>query len=348
MRSTKEESGFFSRAVLVQLEKNKEIKEVNTNSSRTIKTYLAPMEGITTYVYRNAQAAVYGRLDKYFTPFLEPHEKRSFKKRELQEILPENNRGIPVVPQILTNRAEGFLELAGTLQDFGYQEINLNLGCPSRTVVSKGKGSGFLAVPEELDRFLDKIFSGLEKRQTAKETLGISVKTRLGMESPEEFPRLLDIFNQYPLKELIVHPRVQKDYYNNRPNRDMYRLAEQKSKTSVCYNGDLFTYKDVEEFCREFPKTQTIMLGRGLIRNPGLLAGEMTEQEKKARFRQFHELVLEGYRKQEMGDRNVLFKMKELWFYQIQEFPGAEKAGKRIKKAQTLAEYETAVLEIWG
>lgn len=321
---------------------------MNTNSSRKIKTYLAPMEGITTYVYRNAQAAVYGCLDKYFTPFLEPHEKRSFKKRELQEILPENNRGIPVVPQILTNRAEGFLELAGSLQDFGYDEINLNLGCPSRTVVSKGKGSGFLAVPEELDRFLDKVFSGLEKRKIIEKTPGISVKTRLGMESPEEFSGILDIFNQYPLKELIIHPRVQKDYYNNKPNREIYRLAEQKSRNPVCYNGDLFTHKDVEEFCREFPETQALMLGRGLIRNPGLLAGEMTEQEKKVRFRQFHELVLEGYRKQEMGDRNVLFKMKELWFYQIQEFPGTEKVGKRIKKAQTLAEYEAAVLAVWG
>ena len=161
-----------------------------------VKRYLAPMEGITTYVYRNAQAAVYGALDKYFTPFLEPHEKRSFKKRELQEILQENNRGLLVVPQILTNRAEGFLELAASLQEFGYREINLNLGCPSRTVVSKGKGSGFLAFPEELDRFFDAVFSELDRKQGGGGRLRISVKTRLGMERPEEFPRLLEIFNR--------------------------------------------------------------------------------------------------------------------------------------------------------
>ena len=311
-----------------------------------VKRYLAPMEGITTYVYRNAQAAVYGALDKYFTPFLEPHEKRSFKKRELQEILPENNRGLFVVPQILTNRAEGFLELAASLQDFGYREINLNLGCPSRTVVSKGKGSGFLAFPEELDRFFDAVFSELDRKQGGGGRLRISVKTRLGVERPEEFPRLLEIFNRYPLEELIVHPRVQQDYYNNTPDLEQYRLAQRESRAPVCYNGDLFTGDGVEAFLAEFPETERIMLGRGLIRNPGLLAGKMTEQEKRECFRRFHELVLEGYQAWNMGERNVLFKMKELWFYQIREFPGAEKNAKRIKKAQTLGEYEAAVREL--
>ena len=201
-----------------------------------VKRYLAPMEGITTYVYRNAQAAVYGALDKYFTPFLEPHEKRSFKKRELQEILPENNRGLFVVPQILTNRAEGFLELAASLQDFGYREINLNLGCPSRTVVGKGKGSGFLAFPEELDRFFDAVFSELDKREGGDGRLRISVKSRLGVERPEEFPRLWEIFNRYPLEERIVHPRVQQDDYNNTPDLEQYRLAQRESRAPVCYN----------------------------------------------------------------------------------------------------------------
>ena len=299
--------------------------------------YLAPMEGITTYIYRNAQAAVYGRLDKYFTPFLEPHEKRSFKKRELQEILQENNKGLFVVPQILTNRAEGFLELSASLYDMGYREVNLNLGCPSRTVVSKGKGSGFLAFPEELDRFLDTVFQGLAGNMPG---MRLSVKTRLGMESPEEFPELLKIFGKYPLEELIVHPRVQKDYYNHRPDREMFRYARKESPGPLCYNGDLFTGEDVEAFLAEFPKTDRLMLGRGLIRNPGLAAGELTEEERKERFRRFHGLVLNGYREWDMGDRNVLFKMKELWFYQIRQFADAEKLGKKIKKAQTLAEYE--------
>lgn len=307
-----------------------------------LQIYLAPMEGITTYIYRNAQAAVYGRLDKYFTPFLEPHEKRSFKKRELQEILPEHNQELFVVPQILTNRAEGFLELAAALKEFGYEEINLNLGCPSKTVTGKGKGAGFLAFPKELDRFLDRVFSGLGAG------MRLSVKTRLGVESPEEFPLLLDIFNSYPLEELIVHPRVQRDYYNNCPNWEVFRATRQKSRAPLCYNGDLFTRKDIERFRTEFPDTERLMLGRGIIRNPGLMAGEGTREEQKERFRRFHSLVLEGYRAWDMGDRNVLFKMKELWFYQIRQFEDAEKYGKKIKKAQRLSEYEEAVEELLG
>ena len=175
--------------------------------------YLAPMEGVTTFLYRRAHAAVYGPLDKYFTPFLEPREKRSMKTKERNEVLPEHNKSLNVVPQILTNHAAGFLELAGTLWEMGYREINLNLGCPSKTVVTRGKGSGFLAAPEELDRFFDAVYKGLPGE------MKLSVKTRIGVEADEEFERLLAIYNQYPISELIIHPRLQQDYYKNHPRK---------------------------------------------------------------------------------------------------------------------------------
>ena len=154
------------------------------------RIYLAPMEGVTTFIYRNAHAAVYGPLDKYFTPFLEPHEKRSMKTKERNEVLSQHNEGLYVVPQILTNHAEGFLELTETLQEMGYQEINLNLGCPSKTVVTRGKGAGFLASPEELERFLDMVFKDLPGE------MKLSVKTRIGMEADEEFEKLLAVYNR--------------------------------------------------------------------------------------------------------------------------------------------------------
>ena len=201
----------------------------------TPRIYLAPMEGVTTFVYRNAHAAVYGPLDKYFTPFLEPHEKRSMKTKERNEVLSEHNQGLDLVPQILTNHAEGFLELAETLQDMGYGELNLNLGCPSKTVVTRGKGSGFLASPEKLDRFFDRVYKGLPGE------MKLSVKTRIGMEADEEFAELLAIYNRYPLEELIIHPRLQKDYYKNSPRREAFRYALRESKAPLCYNGDLFT-----------------------------------------------------------------------------------------------------------
>lgn len=300
-----------------------------------MKYYLAPLEGITTWVYRKAHAEVYGPLDKYFIPFIEPHEKRDFKTRELQEILPEHNEGIYAVPQILTNRAEGFIKLGRALQELGYEEINLNLGCPSRTVVSKHKGSGFLACPEELDRFLDEIFEKLDMR--------ISIKTRIGKDSPDEFPHLLSIFNQYPLEELIIHPRVQADYYQNEPRREVFLQAWEQSRNSVCYNGDLFTRERIGEFQREFVEADRIMIGRGIIVDPGLIHGENTIEQ----FRDFHERVFRGYMERNMGDVNVLYKMKELWFYQIHLFPDSERYGKQLKKVQKLSEYERIVEELF-
>ncbi len=209
---------------------------------KTVKYYMAPLESVTTWIYRQAHAKIYGRLDKYFIPFLEPHEKRDFKTRELQEILPEHNENISAVPQILTNRSEGFIKLAKALKDWGYEEINLNLGCPSKTVVTKGKGSGFLAKPEELERFLTEIFDALSGE------VKISVKTRIGKEDPEEFPALLELFNKYPMEELIIHPRVQKDGYGNVPRLELYELAEKQSVNPLCYNGDLYTREQIRNF----------------------------------------------------------------------------------------------------
>lgn len=312
----------------------------------TPRIYLAPMEGVTTFVYRNAHAAVYGPLDKYFTPFLEPHEKRSMKTKERNEVLPEHNQGLDLVPQILTNHAEGFLELAETLQDMGYGELNLNLGCPSKTVVTRGKGSGFLASPGELDRFFDRVYKGLPGE------MKLSVKTRIGMEADEEFAELLAIYNRYPLEELIIHPRLQKDYYKNSPRREAFRYALRESKAPLCYNGDLFTEKQIAEFEAEFPQEECLMLGRGVILNPGLptvLRGEADGREESVRrekFREFHQRVVDGYRALDIGERNVLFKVKELWFYQIHLFEHAEKYGKKIKKAQNLEAYQECVREL--
>lgn len=138
------------------------------------------------------------------------------------DILPENNEGMRLVPQILTNDAKGFLQTVEKLEDYGYEEVNLNLGCPSKTVVSKNRRSGFLAMPDELDRFLDEIYRGTQVR--------ISIKTRIGKHSPDEFERLLKIYNQYPVEELIIHPRLQQDFYKNTPNLEVFAEAVRESR----------------------------------------------------------------------------------------------------------------------
>jgi len=305
---------------------------------KTVKYYMAPLESVTTWIYRQAHAKIYGRLDKYFIPFLEPHEKRDFKTRELQEILPEHNENIYVVPQILTNRSEGFIKLAKALKDWGYEEINLNLGCPSKTVVTKGKGSGFLAKPEELERFLTEIFDALSGE------VKISVKTRIGKEDPEEFPALLELFNKYPMEELIIHPRVQKDGYGNVPRLELYELAEKQSLNPLCYNGDLYTREQIRNFAERFPGTERLMFGRGFLRDPGLLYNEGKDpKDIFEKFWAFHDLVYEGYQERNMGDRNVLFKMKELWSYQVYQFSEPERLFKTFKKMQDCNEYEQMI-----
>lgn len=305
---------------------------------KIVKYYMAPLESVTTWIYRQAHAKIYGRLDKYFIPFLEPHEKRDFKTRELQEILPEHNENIYAVPQILTNRSEGFIKLAKALKDWGYEEVNLNLGCPSKTVVTKGKGSGFLAKPEELERFLTEIFDALSGE------VKISVKTRIGKEDPEEFPALLELFNKYPMEELIIHPRVQKDGYGNVPRLELYELAEKQSVNPLCYNGDLYTREQIRNFAERFPGTERLMFGRGFLRDPGLLYNEGKDpKDIFEKFWAFHDLVYEGYQERNMGDRNVLFKMKELWSYQVYQFSEPERLFKTFKKVQDCNEYEQMI-----
>ncbi len=298
--------------------------------------YLAPLEGITGYVYRNAYEKVFHNVDKYFTPFLSPTKNKKLTSREKNDVLPEHNKGMYVVPQILTNCAEHFLDTVIQLKAFGYQEVNLNLGCPSGTVVTKKKGAGFLSDPAMLDEFLDEIFRGSQ--------IKISVKTRLGMESIEEFPRLMEIFNRYPMEELIVHPRVQKDFYKNVPQYECYEWAMKESVNPLCYNGDIFGVDSFERCLNRFPKQKVWMLGRGIIGNPGLI-GEIKDNQPPTieQLKQFHDEIYGGYEVIMSGERNVLFKMKELWFYMGNLFEDSKKELKQIKKATKAVEYKTAV-----
>lgn len=334
----------------------------------------APMEGITGYVYRNAHHQYYDGIDRYFTPFITPNQTKKFTSREMNDVLPEHNEGVTIIPQILTNKAEDFLWAAGKLRELGYEEINLNLGCPSGTVVTKKRGSGFLAFPVVLDAFLDEVCTEMEKLG-----MKISVKTRIGKDSPEEWEELLEIYSRYPLSELIIHPRIQTDFYRNHPNLDAYEQAVKREDTTeipLTYNGDLFSVRDFDELLERFPGTKSVMMGRGLLTNPALAeqiekrrmkncaetgkdqdcqsehAGREEKPEKvlneKKRLREFHDALLAGYGEVIPGDRNVLFKMKELWFYFGQAFENDEKALKQIRKAVRMDAYKDAVTKIFS
>ena len=312
--------------------------------------YFAPLEGITTYPYRNLHHKYFGGVEKYFTPFLAPGPEQGMSVKEMRDVLPENNAGVPVVPQILTNRAGDFLLASKKLSEMGYREINLNLGCPSGTVTAKKKGSGFLLYPDDLDRFFDEVFSDAAVRNG--EFL-VSVKTRIGKNEVEEWPELMQVYNRYPIHELTVHPRIQKEFYKETPHLDVFTDILKESRNPVVYNGDLFTVEKVKEFREKFPTVGTVMIGRGLIRNPALaemILQEETEPEADIlpRIREFHDALFEHYRETMSGYRNLLFRMKDLWSYMLAEVPDSEKLAKKIRKSQHEPEYLAAVEEVFA
>lgn len=307
-----------------------------------MKFYFAPLEGITGYIYRNAfQDFFGGEVDRYFTPFIATAHEGTVKNRSLRDIFPANNKGISLVPQILGNNAQDFISLSKQIRELGYGEVNLNLGCPYGTVVSKGKGAGFLARKEELKAFLSEIYSaGITE---------ISIKTRIGKDSPEEFEELLELYNQYPVKELIIHPRIQLDFYKNKPNMEVFEKALLKSKNPLCYNGDIFTVADYNNFYEKYSQVDKLMIGRGLLVNPALLreikGGNAIEKKE---LKDFHDRLYADYGKVMSGDKNTLFKMKELWNYFRYLFPEGDKQLKKIQKTQRSADYEAAVREVFA
>lgn len=305
-----------------------------------MKYYMAPMEGLTGYVYRNAYHKFFRPMDRYFTPFI---ANKKMSNGEIRDLLPEHNEGMHVVPQILTNRSEDFLVVAKEIAQYGYDTVNLNVGCPSGTVVAKGRGAGLLAEPEVLDHFLYEIFEGYAGK--------ISIKTRIGMEDENEWQDILAVYEKYPLEELIIHPRVRKDFYKGNPRLDAFSYAMEESGHRLCYNGDICSAEDLQDRKERFPDLDRVMLGRGLLCNPFLIEMSKTAddaahdhmQEKKDRLYAFHQEILEGYIQIMSGDRNVLFRMKELWFYLGDCFTNADKYLKKIKKSERLVAYQAAV-----
>ena len=301
-----------------------------------MRYYFAPMEGLTDSVYRRLHHKYFGGIDRYYMPFLSPTMHRTLSGKEDRELPIADSVNFVAIPQVLTKVAEDFSWAAQVCQDRGYDEVNLNVGCPSGTVVAKGKGAGMLSSPSELDRFLDTIFQS--------SVLPISVKTRLGLTEPEEFPAILEVFNRYPIKELTIHPRVRKQFYQGEVSLEMFRYAYAESKNPLCYNGDLFCKADIEKIAAEFPNVDAMMLGRGLVADPGMLCGGTNVQTLEA----FHDALLEEYCVLFGGSRNAMFRLKENWSYLLPQFENSEKLAKRLRKTTDLAEYKQIAREIFS
>ena len=188
---------------------------------------------------------------------------------------------------------------------------------------------------EALDRFLEDIFAG--------SPLPITIKTRLGLTAPEEFPAVLEVLNRYPIKELTVHPRVRKAFYKGDVEMASFRYAYEHCVNPLCYNGDLLSTAQAEALSAEFPKVKSVMIGRGLIGDPGMLTpGGTTVQKLEA----FLDELLEEYLREFGGSRNAMFRLKENWGFLIHLFDGHDKLRKRLFKTTDIGEYRQIVREI--
>ena len=301
--------------------------------------YLAPMEGITGYIVRNAFAHYFPYIDTYFTPFIPAAKKMS--KKIKRDLAPENNAGICLIPQLIGNDADEFLMMIAQLQQLGFTSVNLNFGCPSGTVVSKGKGAGVLSDPDALDKLLEAVFD--------QSPLPVSVKTRIGMESETEWEDICRVYARYPMEELIIHPRLRTDYYSGTPHMEAFSYAAEQIKVPLCYNGDICSVDDYRRIHQQYPGVDRVMIGRGLLKNPGLV-GEIkgNPPAKKEQLKAFHDEILEGCLLTFRAEKDVVFHLKEIWFYLTDSFPEREKYLKLIRKCQSLPEYRMIVQQIFG
>lgn len=299
-----------------------------------MRYYFAPMEGLTDSIYRRLHHKYFPGVDRYYMPFLSPTIHRTLTSKEERELPMADSVAFSAVPQMLTKVPADFLWAARVCRDRGYREMNLNVGCPSGTVVAKDKGSGMLRDLDSLDRFLEEIFR--------EAPLPVSVKTRLGLESPEAFPAILEIYNRYPIQELTVHPRVRRQFYNGNVDMEMFAFAMENSKNPLCFNGDILSLAQAESLQRQFPQLEAVMIGRGLISDPGMLSGGT----RPAVLEDFMNALLEAYEAAFGSSRNAMFRLKENWFYLLKRFEGSEKLGKRLRKTTDIAEFQSITAEI--
>ena len=299
-----------------------------------MRYYYAPMEGLTDSIYRRLHHKYFGGIDRYYMPFISPTIHRTLTHKEDRELPMADSVDFCAIPQILTKVPEDFLWAAQVCADRGYQEVNLNVGCPSGTVVSKGKGSGMLRSPAELDAFLEAIFKD--------SPLPISVKTRLGLENPEDFVSLLEVFNRYPIKELTIHPRVRKDFYKEPVREEWFRYAYENSKNPLCYNGNIMTKDQADSVSVQYSGVDAVMIGRALIADPGMLCGGTTARALEG----FLSELTEEYIREFGSARNAMFRLKENWGFLRHRFENSDKLWKQLRKTTDIHEYNAITAQI--
>ena len=308
----------------------------------TFRIYFAPLQESTDYIYRGAHAKFFGGVDKYYAPYIVRQNDGTVKTSHLRDIKSANNEGYPFVPQILAGNSADFIFLTRMLQDNGYNEINWNLGCPYPMVTNKGLGSGLLPFPERIKSILDESLPQINCR--------ISIKMRTGLQSHDEIFQIIDILNEFPLSEIILHPRFGKQLYRGERNEAIFAEVHKTLKHPLIYNGDIESAENLKRLNLLYGDITTWMIGRGILKNPFLPVllkkGILPETEEKAIIlRNFHDEIFHRYAALLSGSSHLLMRMEKFWSYFSFAFPDQHKTFKRIKKATNLVKYEAAANE---
>lgn len=306
----------------------------------TPKLSIAPIQGITDYVYRNTYNSYFEGIDNYYAPYLRIDKNLQFKSSKLNDILPENNPNIKLIPQIMTNNSKEFIYMADFLFDLGYKELNWNLGCPYPMVTNRNLGAGLLPLHESILQILDEVLDKVKVK--------VSIKMRSGLKDDTELAALLPKLNAYSISELIIHPRYAKQLYKEQANIDLYSDCMQLTNHKLCYNGDINSLESFQHISCKTGRTDSFMLGRGIISNPFLASqikhnsNQLTSEQIKL-FWSFQEDIFEAIQNRLSGPTQVLTRMRSYWEYFSQSFTNSHKVYKRFKKAKNIAAYHDAI-----
>ncbi len=298
--------------------------------------YMAPIRGVTDYIYRRVYSAYFSGFDIAVAPFIAVPKGNRIKSGIFKDVSPENNIATPVIPQLLGKDADEFALAASRLFDLGYTEINWNLGCPFPMVAKKQRGSGLLPHPEKIDAFLNRVIPKIPNV--------LSVKTRIGREHRDEILRLAPVFNRYPLSEIIVHPRTGVQMYSGSPDLEMFETVCGSIDHPIVYNGDITNTKSFEILSERFPEISRWMIGRGALTDP-FLPGDIRKKphhEDRGRIRivrRFHDHLYNAYRDVMSGPAHPMDRMKGLWTYMARSFAEGRKILKKIHRAKTPERY---------
>ena len=301
---------------------------------------LAPMQGFSDLIYRTAINKI-GGIDIFYAPYIKV-ENGEIKAKSLADIAPETNAGITVVPQVLANKADDFLQVANAVAKLGYTELNWNLGCPFPMVAKRRLGAGLLPYPETIDSILTEVEAQCE--------ISLSVKMRLGYLSPDEIWPVLDVLNHHNIKEIIVHPRIGKQMYNGAVNYSILPEIIAKSAHPVAYNGDILSTEQAHNLLANNSSVAHLMIGRGLLCNP-FLALEIKGQtlngyNRRNQLMNFVGTIAERQLDRLQGAGHFLQKMTTYWEYWSQMFDDAHRALKTVKKCRSIEEYTDKVQDI--